>query len=713
MNDIAEIRPVIIFRHLIIQMVFVVNIVRVAEAQVYTPVFRAVEMQATIAPLGEMVAGNFSGHNSVAALCRVEKAIYFFEPDSMENLILANVVTLPDTPIAISKGQEIFIDTSNHERHFDKLAVLESGHSVMLVSFGKDGRPIVSQLSHADAYATDVRTTDLEARGKLDIITFGKFCPGVFVAGKARTDSIQDAQAMQTPLEGIPFSSIAFTDFNGDLVPDMAALDWVNHRLLIFYGRGDGTFAQPVSFQLRAEPSTLAVADLTGDGYPDILIGYNGLDQIDLYGGDGVGRFLLRQTLKTAGSISKFALADFTGNGAKDIAALSSSEKQITLFSYDVSSKDFKYSGTVGVGENYDDIIPFYFPNRLRADLVASSLSEKYVKVFKTSVIFNKYPDVLLPVSEGSCQLSVFGNDTSNCMVAADTSGRITLVHYNGTIITGEDTAFEFRSEENLAFMKLVISDQFHLLSFYTDTNTVSMYDVLTKDENGRKVMTARIPFLVDGTIHGDSAIMATAYTVKSDSGVGISYFTSYAQEDFIEKDYYLNEAKNYVSSALTLLDRDPAFFRISEKGIDTMSFVCTRLRWRRTVSNVIQGSKAKLAALNEQQYLFVEYDDTLTMFKISLEKPMILTLHQTCAMPFDSSEFSSVRVSIADSVFYVAFFDSAQSSVSLFSAAASQSKLIRSWRTEDRPEDIAVLPVMRRIYFLNRPESYVSVHNF
>lgn len=362
MIDIVGIRPVEILRHLLFQTVIVVGFVRVNEAQVYAPVFKTVEMQATVAPLGEMVAGNYYGRNSIAAISKVEKAIYFFEPDSLENLILTNVVSLPDTPISIAKGQEVVLDSGDHEKHFDKIAVLMSGHAVILVSFGKDGRPVVSQTAPTDPYTTDVRTADLETDGRLEIITFGKFCLGVSVTENMGDGRLQEAHLLQGPLGSTPFSSIAFTDFNGDLVPDMAALDWVNHKLLIFYGRGDGTYAQPVSFPLKAEPSTVAVADLTGNGYPDILIGYARLNRIDLFGGDGFGRFFFKQKLRTDGPISKFVMADFAGDGAMDIAALSSKEKQISLFSYDLVSKNFKYTGAIGIGGDYDDIVPFYFP---------------------------------------------------------------------------------------------------------------------------------------------------------------------------------------------------------------------------------------------------------------------------------------------------------------------------------------------------------------
>ena len=91
----------------------------------------------------------------------------------------------------------------------------------------------------------------------------------------------------------------------------------------------------------------------------------------------------------------------------------------------------------------------------------------------------------------------------------------------------------------------------------------------------------------------------------------------------------------------------------------------------------------------------------------------MRLELHQTSVIPFDSSDFSSIRMSFADSINYVAFFDSTQDRVLLYSSTNMQSQMIKSWHTDDKPGNIAVSSELKRIYFLNRSQSYVSVHNF
>ncbi|MFZ1082088.1 MAG: VCBS repeat-containing protein, partial [Candidatus Kryptoniota bacterium] len=659
MIDIAGVRSVQLFKQAVIQIAFVVNIVRISEAQVYTPVFKTVDMQATIAPLGQMIAGNFYGsHTSIATISKSEKALYLFEPDSMENLILTNVISLPDTPIAIAKGSEILLDSSNHETIPIKIAVLMKPHFVALVSFGQDGRPTVSQEVSIDAYSTGVAVSDLETSGKLDIVAFGKFTLGISEAKNAGTGEFQEARVMQGPLGSIPFSDIVFTDFNGDLVPDIAALDWVNHKLLVFYGRGDGSFAQPVSFLLRAEPSTLSVVDIDNSGYLDILVGYTRLDQIDIYGGDGFGRFFLRQTLKTLGPISQFAAADFTGNGTMDIAALSNATKEITLFSYDSSSKNFYYAGSFGIGADYENIVPFYFPNQVHADLVASSPAESFLKVFKTTGVFNKGHDVAIPICADPVSISVCGNDSSNYFAVGNSRGRIMAFQTERRALSDSTIAIDWQSQgapaadPSTANNSLILIPNKHprLLLSYNNADMLSLYEISEFDKGimERTARTAFLPFAVNGAAENDSTIVAAAYRIHPDSTVGISYFSS-MEGEFIERDYEVNEKIDYMNSALAI---HPylSFFRLWKSGEDTLMFAYTNLEDGKTNLIPLPGLESKLVDGPSTPILLLENHDTLSVFETIFVKPKLLELQQIFVIPFDDSDFKSISVASMDS---------------------------------------------------------------
>lgn len=686
-------------------------------AQVYTPVFKSVEMQATVSPLGEMVAGNFFGRRSIAAISKSEKAVYFFEPDSFENLILTNVVSLPDTPVAISKGREVIIDSTGHRERLAKLAVLMKPDYVALISFDPDGQPKISPRSTVDSYCTGVRAVDMETSGKLDLIGYGKFSLGVSVEKNEGNDQFKSVQSLPGPLSNVPFNDIAFTDFNGDLVPDMAALDWVNRRLLIFYGRGDGTFAQPVTFQLKAEPSTLAVADLSGNGYPDIVVGYARLSEIDVFAGDGFGRFFLRQSIKCAAPVSKFAIADYTGDGTMDIAALSRSTGEIMLFSYDPLSRSFQYSGVVGTGETYDDIVPFYFQNRIRADLVASSPVKNFLKIFKSAPADIKLADKLIPVGSKTEFVSVCGVDSSNYVITGDTAGNITARYSSDPTPFGAHLFVDWRSDGTPSSIRLLSEKLPSLLVSYSDANMLSLVQIQEKGSGVTKsdAETAFPPFATAGDAQEDTASIVAAYRLNPDSTVDVSYFTALkGKSEFLEHDYTVNDTEQYVSSAVTL-SPTLSFLRIWRLSGDSLEVACTNL-WTRATSRVLlKAYNARLLTLTGGGFPLVVSlgKDTLTLYSVSSDPGNRLSLVSLCSTPFDSDDFATIRVTPRDSSYYMSYVNRADKSVFLYELADSRLRFVKAWHLNEEPTNIALSPSMKTIYFLNRSEAYVSIHTF
>lgn len=718
MNDIAGINQFSSVKKLLIPLLIIAAFTESSREQVYAPVFKSVEMQATIAPLGEMVEGDFFGQKCIAALSKSEKAIYFFVPDSLENLILRNVVILPDTPIAISKGRAVVVDSNGRKEGFAKLAVLMKPNYVALISFDSLGRPEISAKAPVDPYCTNVRASDMETSGKLDLVGFGKFSLGVSIEKNLGNGSFKSVQPMPGPLGNVPFSDIAFTDFNGDLVPDMAALDWVNRKLLIFYGRGDGTFTQPVSFQLKAEPSALSVADLNGNGYPDIVVGYTRLPQIDIFEGDGFGRFFLRQSIKTPAPVSKFAIADFTGDGTMDIAALSRSTGEIMVYTYDPLSRRFKYSGVVGAGVSYDNILPFYFRNRIRADLVASSAAQETIKVFKSAMPFENYRGKLAPIGANATFVAVCGNDSSNYLVTATSSGRMSAKYSAGIHPFDAVSSVDWESGGTLR-RAVVLSDSLpYVLASYTDADMLSLYEVGKRGGSvaEMRVETAFPPFAMAGEAEADSASIAAAYRFTPDSSVAVSYFTAIrGKNEFLEHDYSVNDTGRYLASALTI---SPAlsFLRIWRSPADTIQLACTSLKSNGTTMMYLQAQGARFLDKGGNGFplLAIQGNDTLTLYSLISGPVSGFLLTELAATPFDSADFGSVNVTPqSDSTYYLTFVNRTSRSVFLYLVADGRIQFTKAWRVNEYPSGIALSPEMKTIYFLNSAQAYVSVHSF
>jgi hypothetical protein len=92
--------------------------------------------------------------------------------------------------------------------------------------------------------------------------------------------------------------------------------------LAVHRGRGDGTFDPPVLTPARLYAITAEVADLDRDGIPDLAVRAASVpsgNHIVLFRGRGDGTFDRTQTIDCHAYIRTFALGDFTGDGAPDL----------------------------------------------------------------------------------------------------------------------------------------------------------------------------------------------------------------------------------------------------------------------------------------------------------------------------------------------------------------------------------------------------------
>jgi hypothetical protein len=132
---------------------------------------------------------------------------------------------------------------------------------------------------------------------------------------------------------GVDNTDLAFGEFNGDGIPDLAVAADADHRTVVVLGNGDGTFrpSASVSDALLERPGELTVADLNGDGFQDILLGMancctvNGDGMLGVLYGNGAGTFsAVRRYLVPGFVISKgggaLIASDFNGDGKQDVA---------------------------------------------------------------------------------------------------------------------------------------------------------------------------------------------------------------------------------------------------------------------------------------------------------------------------------------------------------------------------------------------------------
>lgn len=123
----------------------------------------------------------------------------------------------------------------------------------------------------------------------------------------------------------------AIEDFNNDSNLDIAVIDAPTYKLLIYYGNGDGTFAQhPVQIDVGDTPRGIAAFDLNSDSKPDIVTANKNSDNITILLTNTTG-FAAPVHLPAGTDPLHVALGDVDHDGLYDIITANSSAGNISV----------------------------------------------------------------------------------------------------------------------------------------------------------------------------------------------------------------------------------------------------------------------------------------------------------------------------------------------------------------------------------------------
>ena len=124
---------------------------------------------------------------------------------------------------------------------------------------------------------------------------------------------------------GIESYSVAVADFDGDGHLDVAVANGFGYgkqgqdgSLMVFLGRGDGTFKSPANYKLPNRPCAVATGDLNGDHYPDIVVAECNSDSAAVLMNDGHGKFKRTHTYGVGAGPNDVVIQDL-GNGTLDL----------------------------------------------------------------------------------------------------------------------------------------------------------------------------------------------------------------------------------------------------------------------------------------------------------------------------------------------------------------------------------------------------------
>ncbi|HTW56622.1 MAG TPA: VCBS repeat-containing protein [Terriglobales bacterium] len=180
---------------------------------------------------------------------------------------------------------------------------------------------------------------DLNGDGNADIVV-GNTYGGDLSILLGNGDGTVAAQKVNYGIGGYPWFTPLLADFNGDGLPDVVMPDdYFNFVYLQGYGDGsfDATVNYPLpnSFDQYAWTYSVATGDFNGDGIPDVVAGQidnHGSTGVVVYLGKGDGTFYPGVSYGDSFDLGYVAVADFNGDGKLDIAATDPASGVVNIF---------------------------------------------------------------------------------------------------------------------------------------------------------------------------------------------------------------------------------------------------------------------------------------------------------------------------------------------------------------------------------------------
>ena len=255
-----------------------------------------------------------------------------FNGDGKADLLFAAGNSVPDTvlygkgdgtfsPVSISGLTTSTLDLAsvadiNHDGLTD---IAELGYESLNILLGQrsDSFAISSIIMPGIGTAAPA-FGDFNKDGKLDMVIGGIITMQILLGNGDGT--FQMGRTLQTGIIGYDNLNepkvIVTEDFDGDGNTDIAALISYPPVVEIWYGKGDGTFEDPVILQLARGYSQMASADMNGDGKPDLVFSDGNIIAVVHNNGQ---RSFGPEVHYLAGTVGSFVLQDVNGDGAPDI----------------------------------------------------------------------------------------------------------------------------------------------------------------------------------------------------------------------------------------------------------------------------------------------------------------------------------------------------------------------------------------------------------
>jgi hypothetical protein len=173
-----------------------------------------------------------------------------------------------------------------------------------------------------------VATGDFNHDGAADLVTLNPYASTLSVLLGKGDGSFADPVTYPV---GTGIVAVAAGDFNGDGNLDLVAADQAGNAVSVLRGNADGTFQAPLSYAAGQSPVAVAVADFNGDGRADVAVANQSTNTVGVLLNNGAGGFGAATSYAVGTSPVAVAVGDFNGDGRPDLVTANAGSSSVSV----------------------------------------------------------------------------------------------------------------------------------------------------------------------------------------------------------------------------------------------------------------------------------------------------------------------------------------------------------------------------------------------
>jgi hypothetical protein len=287
-----------------------------------------------------------------------------------------------DTPVSVGTGlgpHDMAVADFDRDGRMDLAAT--SGSGGLSVFTGNGDGTFAGERMLPPAFGSQIEAADVNADGAADLVVPGtsSAAPVVMVYLGRGDGTFQPPKTTALPAVGV---SAKVADVNGDGRADLL-LSAPSGGLCRLLGNGDGTFQPAAVYAAGKSPLAMDIGDFNNDGRVDVVTAANTDSSADVLLGNGDGTFQAPRVTAVGYNMAGMAAGDFNGDGRLDFATIAADNTNVPAMCVCLGNGDgtFQARQRFAVGSSPFDARAGDFNGDGKPDLVSANYSANTLSV--------------------------------------------------------------------------------------------------------------------------------------------------------------------------------------------------------------------------------------------------------------------------------------------------------------------------------------------